>query len=131
MRGDTSFVIICNALYVSLATLSRYAAYLTLFTAVLLQVGLISDSTLMELLDSALSANIVNTVRSLKTFHESGVEPLNLISQLASLITRILAGGYHVSKRKLKSKFFRSKECKFSVQAIAFALKMYIVFVSA
>lgn len=58
--------------------------------------GLIPDTNLLELLDFALSADTVNTVRSLRDSMDSGIEPLNLISQLACLITRILAGGYQL-----------------------------------
>lgn len=73
-------------------------------------VGLISELSLVELLDFALSANIVNTVQSLRVLFESGVEPLDLMSQLASLITRILAGGYQPPKKTHTSKFFRRKD---------------------
>ncbi|KAK3035061.1 hypothetical protein RJ639_034851 [Escallonia herrerae] len=54
-------------------------------------VGLISDDKLVDLLDLALSADTVNTVKSLREIMESGVEPLALMSQLATVITDILA----------------------------------------
>ena len=53
------------------------------------QVGLISDEKLVELLDLALSADTVNTVKNLREVMESGVEPLALMSQLATVITDI------------------------------------------
>ncbi|KAF5943939.1 hypothetical protein HYC85_018016 [Camellia sinensis] len=54
-------------------------------------VGLISDEKLVDLLDLALSADTVNTVKNLREIMESGVEPLALMSQLATVITDILA----------------------------------------
>ncbi|KAL9259275.1 STICHEL-like 3-like protein [Drosera capensis] len=53
--------------------------------------GLISDDKLVHLLDLALSADTVNTVKSLREIMETGVEPLALMSQLATVVTDILA----------------------------------------
>lgn len=69
--------------------------------------GLISDEKLVDLLDLALSADTVNTVKNLREIMESGVEPLALMSQLATVITDILAGNYDFHKRRPKRKFFR------------------------
>lgn len=76
--------------------------------------GLVPDEKLVDLLDFALSADTVNTVRNMKNLTVSGVEPLNLVSQLGCLITRILAGGYHIPKGKEKRRFFLKKRCKLS-----------------
>ncbi|KZV47504.1 protein STICHEL-like 3 [Dorcoceras hygrometricum] len=65
-------------------------------------VGLISDDKLVDLLDLALSADTVNTVKNLREIMESGVEPLALMSQLATVITDILAGNYDFHKRRPK-----------------------------
>ncbi|KAH7287230.1 hypothetical protein KP509_32G045000 [Ceratopteris richardii] len=54
--------------------------------------GLISDDKLFKLLESALSADSASTVNTIREFMEIGMEPLALTSQLASLITDILAG---------------------------------------
>lgn len=70
-------------------------------------VGLISDEKLVDLLDLALSADTVNTVKNLREIMESGVEPLTLMSQLATVITDILAGSYDLSKERPRRKFFR------------------------
>ncbi|EPS64264.1 hypothetical protein M569_10517, partial [Genlisea aurea] len=70
-------------------------------------VGLISDEKLVDLLDLALSADTVNTVKNLRDIMEFGVEPLALMSQLATVITDILAGSFDFSKGKPKRKFFR------------------------
>ncbi|XWS19741.1 hypothetical protein CRYUN_Cryun31cG0043000 [Craigia yunnanensis] len=70
-------------------------------------VGLISDEKLVDLLDLALSADTLNTVKSLRVIMETGVEPLALMSQLATVITDILAGSYDFSKGRHRRKFFR------------------------
>ncbi|GAA0149526.1 DNA-directed DNA polymerase [Lithospermum erythrorhizon] len=70
-------------------------------------VGLVSDEKLVDLLDLALSADTVNTVKNLREITESGVEPLALMSQLATVITDILAGGYKFKKQSHRRNFFR------------------------
>ncbi|GLJ23195.1 hypothetical protein SUGI_0438200 [Cryptomeria japonica] len=55
-------------------------------------VGLVPDERLVTLLGLALSADTLGTVRSIREIIESGVQPLVLVEQLASLITDILAG---------------------------------------
>ncbi|KAF5190916.1 Stichel-like [Thalictrum thalictroides] len=70
-------------------------------------VGLISDEKLVDLLDLALSADTVNTVKTLREIMEAGGEPLALMSQLATIITDILAGSYVFTKERLRRKFFR------------------------
>lgn len=81
---------------------------------VVLQVGLVSDEKLVDLLDLALSADTANTVKNLRDIMESGVEPLALMSQLATAITDILAGSYDVTKEGPQRRFFRRRECNFS-----------------
>ena len=76
------------------------------------QVGLISDEKLVDLLDFALSADTVNTVKSLREIMESGVEPLALMSQLATVITDVLAGTYNFTKERHRRKFFRRRPCE-------------------
>ncbi|KAK1258038.1 hypothetical protein QJS04_geneDACA014313 [Acorus gramineus] len=70
-------------------------------------VGLISDDKLVDLLDLALSADTVNTVKTLREIMEAGVEPLALMSQLATIITDILAGSYVFTRERIRRKFFR------------------------
>ncbi|KAL6542762.1 hypothetical protein OROHE_010282 [Orobanche hederae] len=70
-------------------------------------VGLISDEKLVDLLDLALSADTVNTVKNLRDIMESGIEPLALMSQVATVITDILAGSYDFTKEASRRKFFR------------------------
>ncbi|XP_031494271.1 protein STICHEL-like 3 isoform X2 [Nymphaea colorata] len=70
-------------------------------------VGLVSDDKLVDLLDLALSADTVSTVKTLREIMEAGVEPLALMSQLATIITDILAGSYVFTRERLRRKFFR------------------------
>lgn len=70
-------------------------------------IGLISDEKLLDLLDFALSADTINTVRNLRDITASGVEPLALMSQLATVITDILAGSYDNVKQRPTRKFFQ------------------------
>ncbi|KAI4298171.1 hypothetical protein L6164_031762 [Bauhinia variegata] len=69
--------------------------------------GLISDEKLVDLLDLALSADTINTVKNLRVIMETGGEPLALMSQLATVITDILAGTYDFTKDTQRRKFFR------------------------
>ena len=83
------------------------------FVSWLLQVGLVSDEKLVDLLDLALSADTVNTVKNLRTIMETSVEPLALMSQLATVITDVLAGSYDLTKDQHRRKFFRRQPCEF------------------
>ncbi|KAH7302507.1 hypothetical protein KP509_23G075900 [Ceratopteris richardii] len=55
-------------------------------------IGLVSDEKLVELLEGALKGDSVSTVRCIRQLMEAGTEPLALMSQLATLITDLLAG---------------------------------------
>ncbi|KAL6610537.1 hypothetical protein ACP70R_040506 [Stipagrostis hirtigluma subsp. patula] len=70
-------------------------------------VGLVSDDKLVDLLDLALSADTVNTVKTLRDITETGVEPMALMSQLATIITDILAGSYPFTRERSRRKFFK------------------------
>ncbi|MCO5550652.1 hypothetical protein L7F22_004141 [Adiantum nelumboides] len=85
--------------------------------------GLIPDNKLVDLLDFALSADTVNTVRNLKELMVSGAEPLNLMSQLACLITSILAGGFQIPTEMQRGKFFRQELTKEDMERLRQALK--------
>lgn len=80
--------------------------------AITIQVGLVSDEKLVDLLDLALSADTVKTVKSLRGIMETGVDPLALMSQLATIITDILAGSYVFTRERLRRKFFRQPTCE-------------------
>ncbi|MCO5567674.1 hypothetical protein L7F22_021368 [Adiantum nelumboides] len=61
-------------------------------------VGLIPEDELINLLEMAFSMDTVNTVNTIRDLMGSGVEPLALASQLATLITDILAGRCQLAK---------------------------------
>ncbi|XP_057822360.1 protein STICHEL-like 3 isoform X1 [Cryptomeria japonica] len=86
-------------------------------------VGLIPDDRLVDLLDLALSADTVNTVKSLRELMEAGVEPLALMSQLATLITDILAGSYKFSEEGHRKFFRRETLSKEEMERLRQALK--------
>ncbi|KAI4368115.1 hypothetical protein MLD38_016711 [Melastoma candidum] len=87
-------------------------------------VGLVSDEKLVDLLDLALSADTVNTVKNLREIMETGVEPLALMSQLATVITDLLAGSYDLTKERHRRKFFRRQHlAKDDMEKLRYALK--------
>ncbi|KAF9685124.1 hypothetical protein SADUNF_Sadunf03G0021800 [Salix dunnii] len=59
-------------------------------------VGDVSDEKLLELLELALSSETAETVKRARDLMDSGVDPMVLMSQLASLIMDIIAGTYSV-----------------------------------
>ncbi|CAM6082787.1 unnamed protein product [Calypogeia fissa] len=88
-------------------------------------VGLVSDEKLIELLDLAMSSEAVSTVRCIRDLLDGGVEPLALVSQLATLITDVLAGTYEVSReRRNKGYFFRQSSKKEEAVRLRGALKI-------
>ncbi|KAL2651796.1 hypothetical protein R1flu_019924 [Riccia fluitans] len=71
-------------------------------------VGLVSDDKLIDLLDLALSPDAVSTVRCMRELLDGGIEPLALVSQLATLITDILAGSVMIPlDKQMRGFFFR------------------------
>ncbi|XP_047333163.1 protein STICHEL-like 4 [Impatiens glandulifera] len=87
-------------------------------------VGLISDEKLVDLLDLALSADTTNTVKTLREIMESGGEPLAFMSQLATVITDILAGSHDFIKEKPGRRFFRHQTLsKDDMETLCQALK--------
>ncbi|XP_078431202.1 AAA-type ATPase family protein isoform X2 [Wolffia australiana] len=86
--------------------------------------GLISDEKLVDLLDLALSADTVNTVKRLRDIMEVGIEPLALMSQMAALITDILAGSHLFTGERLGRRFFRRQTpSKEDMESLRRALK--------
>ncbi|GAA0151663.1 DNA-directed DNA polymerase [Lithospermum erythrorhizon] len=87
-------------------------------------VGLISDEKLVELLDFALSADTVNTVKNLRDIMKSSVDPLTLMPQLATLITDILSGGYNFKNEGYRRQFFHCQPMpKEDIEKLRHALK--------
>ena len=70
----------------------------------------------MKLLELALSGDTASTIKAIRELIESGVEPLALTSQLADMITDILAGknrvsGYTIGRSKRFCVFFTFWTC--------------------
>ncbi|XP_062026513.1 protein STICHEL isoform X1 [Rosa rugosa] len=55
-------------------------------------VGVVSDDKLLDLLELAMSSDTAETVKRARDLMDSGVDPMVLMSQLASLIMDIIAG---------------------------------------
>ncbi|XP_044489663.1 protein STICHEL [Mangifera indica] len=64
-------------------------------------VGVVSDDKLLELLELAMSSDTAETVKRARELMDSGVDPMVLTSQLASLIMDIIAGTYNIGGRSL------------------------------
>jgi hypothetical protein len=79
-----------------------------------LQAGLVPENKLLDLLDFALSANTVHTVRGMQQLLDLGVDALSLASQLATLITNLLAGStFNVQRLEIREdSFFKRNFCK-------------------
>lgn len=75
------------------------------------KVGSASDERMLNLLDCALRADTVGTVRRVRELVDSGVEPLSLMSRLATLITEILSGSFRFTEKQRKG-FFRKESRK-------------------
>ncbi|XVF23176.1 hypothetical protein REPUB_Repub13aG0014700 [Reevesia pubescens] len=69
-------------------------------------VGVVSDEKLLELLDLAMSSDTAETVKRARELMDSGVDPMVLMSQLASLIMDIIAGTYNIVDSKYSHSFF-------------------------
>ncbi|KAK2993648.1 hypothetical protein RJ640_019288 [Escallonia rubra] len=59
-------------------------------------VGVVSDEKLMELLELAMSSDTAETVKRARELMDSGVDPMVLTSQLATLIMDVISGTYHI-----------------------------------
>ncbi|KAL8109471.1 protein STICHEL-like [Apium graveolens] len=72
-------------------------------------VGVVSDEKLLELLELAMSSETVETVKRARELMDSGVDPMLLMSQLATLIVDIIAGTYHIVDSKYEDSFFSGR----------------------
>ncbi|KAL3538435.1 hypothetical protein ACH5RR_001801 [Cinchona calisaya] len=68
-------------------------------------VGVVSDDKLLELLDLAMSSDTAETVKRARELMDSGVDPIVLMSQMATLIMDIIAGTYPAVDAKDCSSF--------------------------
>ncbi|KAJ7967917.1 protein STICHEL [Quillaja saponaria] len=88
-------------------------------------VGVVSDEKLLELLELAMSSNTAETVKRARELMDSGVDPMVLMSQLASLIMDIIAGTYNVIDAKLDDTFIGGQSLTESeLERLKHALKL-------
>lgn len=74
--------------------------------------GVVSDEKLLELLELAMSSETVETVKRARELMDSGVDPMLLMSQLATLIVDIIAGTYHIVDSRYDDSFFSGRSRK-------------------
>ncbi|KAH7430016.1 hypothetical protein KP509_09G078500 [Ceratopteris richardii] len=86
-------------------------------------VGSASDERLLSLLDSALLADTLGTVRRARELVDSGVEPLSLMSRLATLITDILAGSFSFTESQRKGFFKKQTLSEEKLEWLRMAMK--------
>ncbi|KAI4298893.1 hypothetical protein L6164_032406 [Bauhinia variegata] len=88
-------------------------------------VGVVSDEKLLELLELAMSSDTAETVKRSRELMDSGVDPMILMSQLASLIMDIIAGSYTVVDAKPGDSFFGGRSLNESeLERLKQALKL-------
>lgn len=68
---------------------------------------------MLELLALAMSSNTAETVKRARELMDSGVDPLVLMSQLASLIMDIIAGTYNIIDTKDGASIFGGRSCEY------------------
>ncbi|XP_028805019.1 protein STICHEL-like isoform X2 [Neltuma alba] len=87
--------------------------------------GVVSDEKLLELLELAMSSDTAETVKRARELMDSGVDPIVLMSQLASLIMDIIAGSYTVIDDKPGDSFFGGRSLNESeLERLKHALKL-------
>ncbi|CAI9764520.1 unnamed protein product [Fraxinus pennsylvanica] len=69
-------------------------------------IGVVSDEKLLDLLELAMSSNTKETVKRARELMDSGVDPIVLMSQMATLIVDIIAGTYPNIDAKNNDSFF-------------------------
>ncbi|KAA8545388.1 hypothetical protein F0562_020172 [Nyssa sinensis] len=88
-------------------------------------VGVVSDEKLLELLELAMSSDTAETVKRARELMDSGVDPMLLMSQLATLIMDIIAGTYHIVDAKYNDSFFGGRSLsEAELERLKHALKL-------
>lgn len=88
--------------------------------------GVVSDDKLLELLELAMSSDTAETVKRARDLMDSGVDPMVLMSQLASLIMDIIAGTNSTNDVKHDS-LYGAQNCEF-VPLTLMQKKLFILF---
>lgn len=89
-----------------------------------LQVGVVSDEKLLELLELAMASDTAETVKRARELMDSGVDPIFLMSQLASLITDVIAGTYRDASSKYRHLLFGGRNCEHFLQNLSPSLSL-------
>ncbi|KDP32437.1 hypothetical protein JCGZ_13362 [Jatropha curcas] len=88
-------------------------------------VGVVPDEKLLELLELSMSSDTAETVKRARDLMDSGVDPMVLMSQLASLIMDIIAGTYNVVDAKHSNSFFGGRSLtEAELERLKHALKL-------
>ncbi|KAM7474466.1 hypothetical protein LguiB_021709 [Lonicera macranthoides] len=88
-------------------------------------VGVVSDEKLLELLELAMSSDTAETVKRARELMDSGVDPMVLMSQLASLIMDFIAGTYHSVDARCNDTFLGGRSLtEAEVERLKHALKL-------
>lgn len=77
--------------------------------------GVVPDEKLLELLELSMSSDTAETVKRARDLMDSGVDPMGLMSQLASLIMDIIAGTYNVVDSRHNETLFGGRNCKYQL----------------
>ncbi|KAE8733726.1 AAA-type ATPase family protein isoform 2 [Hibiscus syriacus] len=86
-------------------------------------IGTVSDEELLDLLDLALSCDTSNTVIRSRELMRSKIDPMQLISHLANLITDILTGKCDENGSEAGRKFSRKHSSEADLQKLSHALR--------
>ncbi|KAJ8754860.1 hypothetical protein K2173_015372 [Erythroxylum novogranatense] len=88
-------------------------------------VGIVSDEKLLELLELAMSSDTAETVKRARDLMDSGVDPMILMSQLASLIMDVIAGTYNAVDAKYGNAIFGRRSLnEVELEKLKHALKL-------
>lgn len=74
--------------------------------------GVVSDEKLLGLLEVALSSDTAETVKRSRELMESGIDPVALMTQLASLIMDIIAGTHRLPRSPFSSTVLYGQSCE-------------------
>nr|GMD40751.1 protein STICHEL [Ipomoea batatas] len=88
-------------------------------------VGVVSDEKLLELLELAMSSDTAETVKRARELLDSGIDPIVLMSQLATLIMDIIAGTHpSIDAKPTDSSFIGKSLSEVEVDRLKHALKL-------
>ncbi|KAF5730910.1 protein STICHEL-like 2 [Tripterygium wilfordii] len=87
-------------------------------------IGMVSEEELLDLLHLALSSDISNTVVRARELMRSRIDPMQLMSQLASIIMDILAGAFEEGGTEARRNFSRRHNSEADVEKLSNALKI-------